>query len=105
MKKPNLTPFDRKRIPPKQNIFLMPLIWAICKIMTVPYKLKITKTNMAGLKPPYLVLSNHQSFMDFYIAPLAVFPHRANYISELEGFENFGSGFIGRLAAWVHESS
>ena len=24
------TPFDRFRVPPKQNIFLMPLIWLYC---------------------------------------------------------------------------
>jgi hypothetical protein len=28
--------------------------------------------------------------MDFIVSPLAVFPYRANYVSELEGFENYG---------------
>ena len=45
---------------------------------------------MKGLKPPFLVIGTHHSFMDFYITPLALAPFRANYISELEGFENFG---------------
>ena len=30
------------------------------------------------------------SFTDFYVTPLTLFPHRANYVSELEGFANFG---------------
>ncbi|MCD7741460.1 MAG: hypothetical protein LUI06_04585 [Ruminococcus sp.] len=89
-KKIDTKPFDRKRIPPKQNLFFMPLIWLICKVITAPAKLKITKVNMKGLKPPYLVLGTHQSFNDFLVSPLAVFPHRANYVSELEGFENYG---------------
>ena len=45
---------------------------------------------MKGLKPPYLVLGTHHAFMDFYVTPLALFPHRANYVSELEGFEAYG---------------
>ena len=84
------TPFDRKRIPPKQNFFLMPLIWLVCWVLTRGSGLKINKTNMKGLKPPFLVVGTHHSFTDFYVTPLTLFPYRANYISELEGFENFG---------------
>ena len=90
MKKINTVPFDRHRVPPKQNLFFMPAIWAICKVVTSRYKLKITRTNMEGLKPPFLVLGTHHAFMDFIVSPLAVFPYRANYVSELEGFENYG---------------
>ncbi len=84
------TPFDRAKIPPRQNFFFMPLMWGLCKVMTAPYKLKINKVRMKGLKPPFIVLGSHMSFMDFLVTPLALFPHRANYISELEGFENYG---------------
>ncbi len=84
------TPFDTKRIPPKQNLFFMPIIWAACWVLTRSGKLKIHKENMKGLKPPYLVLGTHHAFMDFYVTPLALFPHRANYVSELEGFEAYG---------------
>ncbi len=90
MRKINTTPFDTKRVPPKQNIFFMPLMWLICFILTRSGKLKINKVNMKGLKPPYLVLGTHHAFMDFYVTPLALFPHRANYVSELEGFEAYG---------------
>ena len=45
---------------------------------------------MDGIKPPFLVYGSHNSFMDFYVTPLALKPYRANYISELEGFEAFG---------------
>lgn len=86
----DITPFDRERIPPRQNPLLMPLIWFLCRILTLGGGLKINKKGMKGLKPPFLVLSNHLSFTDFYVTPLALFPHRANYISELEGFEKFG---------------
>ena len=95
---PDKKPFDRDGVPPKQNLFLFPLMLLICKILTSKNKLKIDKHNMEGIKPPFLVLGTHQSFTDFYVTPLCLAPYRANYISELEGFENFGSGYIDR---WV----
>lgn len=90
VKKPVLTPFDRYRVPPKQNLFFMPAIWLLCKAITSRSKLRINRVNMKGLKPPFLVLGTHHAFMDFIVSPLAVFPYRANYVSELEGFENYG---------------
>lgn len=84
------TPFDRRREPPKQNLLIMPLLWLWCFFQTRPGRLKIRKVDMKGLKPPFLVLGTHHAFMDFYVTPLCLFPHRANYVSELEGFENFG---------------
>lgn len=90
LKKIDTKPFDRRRIPPKQNLFFMPAIWAICKAVTSRSKLRINRVNMKGLKPPFLVLGTHHAFMDFIVSPLAVFPYRANYVSELEGFENYG---------------
>jgi len=83
-------PFDRQRVPPKQNLFLLPLIWLVCWAATRRGRLKIDKVRMKGLRPPFLVIGTHHSFTDFYVTPLALFPYRANYISELEGFENFG---------------
>lgn len=90
MKKIDTTPFDTKRIPPKQNLFFMPFIWLFCWIITKRSGLKIQKVNIKGLKPPFLVLGTHHSFTDFYVTPLALMPYRANYVSELEGFEAFG---------------
>ena len=89
-KKKDMTPFDMKRLPMKQKWYLMPLIWAGSWLMTRQFGLQITKKNMQGLKPPYLVISTHQGFSDYYIAPLALFPHRANYVSDMEGFAAFG---------------
>lgn len=84
------TPFDRDMMPPKQNFFAMPFLWLFCLAITRKGRLKIHKVRMKGLKPPFLVLGTHHSFTDFYITPLALFPYRANYVSELEGFEAYG---------------
>ncbi len=89
-KKGDMTPFDMNKPPMKQKWYLMPLIWGGSWLMTRQFKLKIQKKNMDYFKPPYLVISTHQGFSDYYIAPLALFPHRANYVSDMEGFAAFG---------------
>lgn len=86
----DMTPFDMKKPPMKQKWYLMPLIWGGSWTMTRQFRLKINKKNMSEIKPPYLVISTHQGFSDYYIAPLALFPHRANYVSDMEGFAAFG---------------
>ena len=87
-----MTPFDMKRKPVKQNIILTPLLWAASYILTRKQGLgKIERTGMNGIRPPFLVFSTHQGFSDYYIAPRALFPHRANYISDMEGFAAFGN--------------
>lgn len=85
-----MTSFDMNRPPMKQKWYLMPLIWGGSWLMTRQFGLKIHKKNMENFKPPYLVISTHQGFSDYYITPLALFPHRANYVSDMEGFAAFG---------------
>lgn len=89
-KKNDMTPFDMKKPPTKQKWYLMPLLWGGSWLMTRQFKLKIIKKNMEGIKPPFLVISTHQGFSDYYITPLALFPNRANYVSDMEGFAAFG---------------
>ncbi|WP_320920979.1 lysophospholipid acyltransferase family protein [Eisenbergiella porci] len=89
-KKQNWKPFDMNKKPVKQYPFLVPFIWGASWLMTRRFRLKIEKENMEHIRPPYLVLSTHQGFSDYYIAPLALFPHRANYVSDMEGFAAFG---------------
>jgi len=89
-KKKDMTPYDMSEKPCRQNIFLLLLIWLGSYIATRRSYLKIDRTGINGLKPPYIVLSWHQGFMDYYISPLALFPHRANYISDVEGFAAYG---------------
>lgn len=91
--RPDTKPFDRFRRPPRQNAFAMPFLWLGCWVMMKRAGLVIRKRGMKGLKPPFLVLGTHHSFTDFYVTPLALFPHRANYVSELEGFEAFGEWY------------
>lgn len=88
--KDKFKPFNMNRKPSKQYPILMPLVWIGSFLLTRQFNLKIEKENMKGLKTPYLVIASHQGFSDYYIGPLAMFPHRAMYISDMEGFAAFG---------------
>lgn len=89
-KKRDMTPFDMKKKPCKQAFYLLPVVWVASFLLTRRYGLTIDRNGIKGLKPPYLVISTHQGFSDYYIAPLSVFPHRASYVSDMEGFAAFG---------------
>ena len=78
--------FDLNKEPKKQNLLLMPLIWLLSFPDYWKHKAKIIKTGMEGLKPPYLLLCNHNAFLDFKIASVAVFPHRTNNVVAIDGF-------------------
>ncbi len=78
--------FDMGKPPKRQKIHLRVLTWIISFPVVWMQRLKITKTNMKGLKPPYLLLCTHKSFIDFMVTTACVFPHRANYVVAIDGF-------------------
>lgn len=90
-KKNDMTPYDMARRPAKQYPFLLPVMWLGSFVMTLRFNLKIDKSGLKGIKPPYIVLATHQGFSDYYIAPLAMFPRRAMFVSDMEGFAGFGN--------------
>lgn len=77
---------DFTKPPRKGSVILYPVAWMLSIPCMRVHKLHIEKTNMEGLKPPYLLLSNHQSFYDLKLLQTAIFPHRANYVSAIDAF-------------------
>ena len=78
--------YNTAKYPIRQPLFFVGLIWLLSKIMLIGKKYKVEKINMEGLKPPYMVLSNHMHFVDFELAAMATFPHRVNNVVALDGF-------------------
>ena len=78
--------YNNAKYPIRQPIFFVWLIWILSKIMLIGKKYKVEKINMEGLKPPYMVLSNHMAFIDFELTAMATFPHRVNNVVALDGF-------------------
>lgn len=78
--------FDMQQPPKRQKSYLKILTWILSFPMVWKNKLKINRVNMKGLKPPYLLLCTHKSFIDFMVTTACIFPHRANYVVAIDGF-------------------
>ena len=62
--------YNTGKPPLHQGIFWTALIWFLSRIMLIGKKYKVEKIGMDGLKPPYLLLSNHMHFIDFELAAM-----------------------------------
>lgn len=78
--------FDFNKKPERQWHILRPLTWVISFPAVLKNRTKIVKVDMKDIKPPYVLLCNHNSFFDFMVATVAIFPNRANYIVAIDGF-------------------
>lgn len=78
--------YNTAKYPIRQPLFIVGLIWVLSKILLIGKKYKLEKINMEGLKPPYILLSNHMYFIDFELAALLTFPHRVNNVVNIDGY-------------------
>ncbi len=80
--------FDMSKKPQKVKWFLAPLTWILSYPEDFACKVKIHKEGIKGLKGGYLLICNHNSFIDFKVATKAIFPRMANYVVAIDGFIN-----------------
>ena len=78
--------FDMKKPPVRTKWYLRPLTYVLSAPDVAKHKCIIRKINTEGLKPPFVLLCNHNAFMDFKVATKAIYPWRANYIVAIDGF-------------------
>ena len=93
--------FDILKPPVRQRLFLRPLTWLLSFPDVWMHHTKIHKSVSKDLKPPFLVLCNHVSFLDFKVLTAALFPKRANYIVAIDGFVGPGREWLLRNAGGV----
>ena len=70
----------------RQPLLIVGLIWLLSRFALMGKKYKVEKINMEGLKPPYMMLSNHMYFIDFELAAMGTFPHRINNVVSIDGY-------------------
>lgn len=78
--------YDMAKPPVRTRWYLLPLTILLSLPAVMRHKAKIKKTAMEGVKPPYLLLCNHNAFLDFKVVTKAIFPKRANYVVAIDGF-------------------
>ena len=79
--------FDMARKPNRQWRVLSPVTWLLSYPKAIAHRARVNKDSMPEwLKPPFFLLCNHNSFMDFMIMTKAIFPNRANYVVAIDGY-------------------
>ena len=69
-----------------QGKFWTGLIWVLSKIALMGKQYKVETVNTEGLKPPYMLLSNHMHFIDFELAAMATWPHPVSNVVSIDGY-------------------
>ena len=82
----NQKKYNTAKYPIRQPLIFTWLIWLLSKILLADKKYKVEKINMEGLKPPYMVLSNHMHFIDFELGAMATRPYRVNNVVSIDGY-------------------
>lgn len=87
MNKPKNFNFKKKPVKPMFTMWLAKQIisWPDLKKRNFTYE----TVNMEGLKPPYLLLCNHASMVDFSIMLRCTHPYPVNNVMTLEGFHDY----------------
>ena len=78
--------YNTARYPIRQPLALTYLIWVLSRCALIGKKWKVEKINMEGLKPPYMMLSNHMYFIDFELAAMGTGGHRINNVMSIDGY-------------------
>ena len=76
--------FDLQRKPFRQHLGALILLLSLPDLWL--HRNHLVKQDMEGIRPPYLLLCNHNAFMDFKVASRAIWPARANYVVAIDGF-------------------
>ena len=78
--------YKTAKYPMHQGKFWTGLIWVLSKIALMGKQYKVETVNMEGLKPPYMLLSNHMHFIDFELAAMATWPHPVSNVVSIDGY-------------------
>ena len=95
----NFKRFDMARKPILQRPYLTFVIWIVSFFTLFTKRGRITKRGMEGIKAPYLLLCNHNSFTDLMVMMASIFPNRANYVISIDGF--IGRELLARMVGGI----
>ncbi|MBQ8545445.1 MAG: 1-acyl-sn-glycerol-3-phosphate acyltransferase [Clostridia bacterium] len=98
--KSHVKPLDTSQKPPKVWHFMTWFVKVMSKYLMRGKIRKLEKINMKELKPPYLLLSNHQTFCDMEVNAILTYPYDFHSITSFEGYYGFW-GIRGLLMKWV----
>ncbi len=78
--------YKTAKYPLRQHKFWTWLIWFLSKMMLRGKKFTLETIDMEGLKPPYIIFSNHMEFIDFELAAMVTYPYPVNNVVNIDGY-------------------
>ena len=78
--------YKTAKYPMHQTKFWTGLIWILSRCALIGKKYKVEKVNMEGVTAPYMLLSNHMSFIDFELSAMATWPHPVSNVVSIDGY-------------------
>lgn len=78
--------YKTAKYPYHQGKFWTGLIWLLSRCALIGKKYKVETIGMEGLKPPYMLLSNHMHFIDFELAAMGTWPHPVSNVVSIDGY-------------------
>lgn len=78
--------YNLAHYPIRQPRFFTGLIRLLSRMTLPKVPWQVEKINMEGLKPPYMMLSNHMYFVDFKLAAMGTGKHRINNVVSIDGY-------------------
>ncbi len=81
-----ITPYKTAKYPIRQPLYLTGLIRLLSRFALLGKDYRVEKIGMEGLKPPYLLLSNHMSFIDFELVAMGTGMKRVNNVINIDGY-------------------
>lgn len=77
---------DRLEKPRKMKLYVRVLAWILSFSDLWARRHKLEKINMEGIDGPYLLLVNHNAFLDFKVVTKATFPKGVTNVVAIDGF-------------------
>ncbi len=93
-------PKKNKPLVPRPNAFLY---YSVVFLTGLYFRwflgLRVDRTAIKGIKPPFFVVAGHASWLDFITVSIALYPHKLNYMAAYNFFRDpvlkFLLGFMG----------
>ena len=77
---------SQKRVKKPNGILYFLVYILIYPVLKIMFRLKVDKKNYNPPKGPFVVISNHKSFMDFLVVMLSIYPIRLNAVAAQKFF-------------------
>ena len=87
--KRHVKPLDTSEKPCKSWHFLTWFVNKLSRHLMRGKVKKLERIDMKGLKPPFIILSNHQTFSDMKVNAILTYPYDFHSITSLEGYYGF----------------